>query len=57
MHDFMARPDSILVPVLSEHRIIRSYWKVVHQDLRNIRRMALVSQLLSEIVTRDQATF
>ena len=57
LHGFMARLDSNLVPVLPEHSLTRSYWTVVHEDLRTIRRVALVSDFLAEIVARERIGF
>ncbi|MCP8883193.1 LysR family transcriptional regulator [Devosia sp. XJ19-1] len=57
LHAFMARTDSDLVSVLPEQQLVRSYWTVLHEDLRNIRRVTLVSEFLTEIVTRDRAIF
>ncbi|KKC41397.1 LysR family transcriptional regulator [Devosia epidermidihirudinis] len=57
LHAFMAQRDRDLVPVLPQHTLTRNYWTVMHEDLRNLRRVALVSEFLSEIVTRDRAIF
>ena len=57
LHGFMARLDSNLVPVLPEHSLTRSYWTVVHEDLRTIKRVALVSDFLAEIVARERIGF
>lgn len=57
LHAFMAGRDVGLIPVLPEHTLTRSYWTVVHEDLRSIRRVALVAEFLSEIVARDRAMF
>jgi DNA-binding transcriptional LysR family regulator len=57
LHAFMARRDETLVPVLPQATLTRSYWTVVHEDLRAIRRVALVSEFLAEIVSRDRAVF
>jgi len=57
LHSFMAGPDSGLVPVLPLHTLTRSYWTVVHEDLRTIRRVALVADFLTEIVNRDRTIF
>lgn len=57
LHAFMASRDAGLVPVLTEHRLTRSYWTVVHEDLRSIRRVALVADFLAEIVARDRSIF
>jgi DNA-binding transcriptional LysR family regulator len=57
LHAFMAQRDPELVPVLPAHTLTRSYWTVVHEDLRAIRRVALVAAFLAEIVGRDRAIF
>jgi DNA-binding transcriptional LysR family regulator len=57
LHGFMARGDHRLVPVLPEHTLTRSYWTVVHEDLRTIRRVTLVAEFLGEVVARDRAMF
>ncbi|MGV8854283.1 MAG: LysR family transcriptional regulator [Devosia sp.] len=57
LHGFMAQRDADLVPVLPAHTLTRSYWTVMHEDLRAIRRVALVAEFLAEIVARDRAIF
>jgi DNA-binding transcriptional LysR family regulator len=57
LHAFMAQRDPDLVPVLPAHTLTRSYWTVVHEDLRAIRRVALVAEFLAEIVDRERAIF
>lgn len=57
LHEFMASGDRGLVPVLPEHTLTRSYWTVMHEDLRSVRRVALVAEFLSEVVMRDRAMF
>lgn len=57
LHAFMARRDRDLVPLLPQHMLTRSYWTVLHEDLRSIRRVGLVSEFLAEIVNRDRALF
>ncbi len=57
LHAFMARRDDNLVPVLPHKILTRSYWTVVHEDLRGLRRIALVADFLAEIVARDRAIF
>jgi len=57
LHTFMAGRDSGLVPVLPAQTLSRSYWTVVHEDLRAIRRVVLVADFLAEIVSRDKAMF
>lgn len=57
LHTFMAGRDPNLVPILATHMLHRSYWTVVHQDLRTIRRVALVGEFLAEIAARDRQLF
>lgn len=57
LHAFMARRDPGLVPVLPQHVLTRSYWTVVHEDLRALRRVALVSEFLAEIVSQNRDLF
>ncbi|UYN99632.1 MAG: LysR family transcriptional regulator [Devosia sp.] len=57
LHAFMARRDPDLVPVLSAHTLRRAYWTVLHEDQRALRRIALVSDFLTEIVARDRDIF
>lgn len=57
LHYFMAQRDDELVPVLPQHLLSRSYWTVMHEDLRKIRRIVVVANFLAEIVQRDGAVF
>lgn len=57
LHAFMARSDANLTPVLPQHTLTRSYWTVVHEDLRSIRRVSTVAEFLTDIVRRDHAIF
>ncbi len=57
LHYFMAQRDDELVPVMPQHLLSRSYWTVMHEDLRKIRRIAMVASFLAEIVQRDGAVF
>jgi len=57
LHAFMTHSDPALVPVLSERRLTRTYWKVMHEDVRSLRRVALVSDFMAEVVARDRAIF
>ena len=57
LHAFMARRDAGLVPVLPEHTLTRSYWTVVHEDLRSVRRVSAVAEFLADIVSQDHAIF
>jgi DNA-binding transcriptional LysR family regulator len=57
LHAFMARRDPDLLAVLPEYRLTRSYWTVIHQDLRSIRRVAAVAEFLADNVRQDRAIF
>lgn len=46
LHRFMARDDPDLVPVLPDIVITRTYWMVVHADLRRVARVATVMEWL-----------
>lgn len=46
LHHFMAQDDPRLVPVLSDIVITRSYWMVVHADLRRVARVTAVMDWL-----------
>lgn len=57
LHVFMAARDPALVPVLPGDLLARSYWTVVHEHLRSIRRVTLVNDFLVEIVARNRGLF
>lgn len=57
LHSFMARRDATLHRVLPEIVLQRAYWLVVHEDLRALRRVALVADYLAGIVAADRAIF
>ncbi len=46
LHHFMAQDDPTLVPILPEIVITRTYWMVVHADLRRVARVAAVMDWL-----------
>jgi len=49
LHHFMAREDVTLVPVLPDIVITRTYWMVVHADLRRVARIAAVMDWLRSL--------
>ncbi|CAN5382565.1 LysR family transcriptional regulator [soil metagenome] len=49
LHHFMAREDSTLVPILPDIVITRTYWMVVHADLRRVARIAAVMDWLRSL--------
>ncbi len=56
LHDFMARGDSRLVPVLADEiEVTRAYWLVVHEDLRHVARVDAVCQFLTDLLHEQQA--
>ncbi|KQW86114.1 LysR family transcriptional regulator [Devosia sp. Root413D1] len=57
LHSFMARRDATLQRVLPEIVLQRAYWLVVHEDLRALRRVAVVADYLAGIVAADRAIF
>ncbi|HEX7852684.1 MAG TPA: LysR family transcriptional regulator [Sphingobium sp.] len=52
LHHFMAQDDLTLVPILPEIVITRTYWMVVHADLRRVARVAAVMDWLRSIAPR-----
>ncbi|WP_196259739.1 LysR family transcriptional regulator [Pelagibacterium limicola] len=52
LHAFIASQYDELVPVLPELGLTRAYWLVLHEDVRDIRRVALVA----DFITRQTAT-
>lgn len=57
LHTFMARRDPTLRQVLPPMVLRRSYWLVIHEDLRQVRRVAAVAEWLAEIAAADRALF
>jgi len=57
LHTFIARRDENLVPLLPGHSITRSYWTVVHEDLRAIRRVAVVADFIAAEVSQERKIF
>ncbi|MDP4026250.1 LysR family transcriptional regulator [Methylobacterium sp. NEAU 140] len=45
---FMARNDPNLVPVLPEVRLVRSYWLIAHAETRDLLRVKLVTEFLTQ---------
>ncbi|SDU00583.1 LysR family transcriptional regulator [Stappia sp. ES.058] len=57
LHAFIARNHEELVPVLVGQVIDRSYWLVLHESSRDLRRVRVVADFIAEQVARDRATF
>lgn len=49
------RPD--LLPILDGSRITRSYWLTVHDDLRGVERIRIISEALVQMARQDRALF
>lgn len=57
LHDYLARTDATLVPVLSGEHVIRSYWMAHHESLRDVARVRVVADFLVETVRQARADF
>jgi DNA-binding transcriptional LysR family regulator len=57
LHDYIASPDPLLVPVLPENKIRRTYWAIIHESARDLARVRTVSDYLTEIVSAERAIF
>jgi DNA-binding transcriptional LysR family regulator len=51
----VGRPE--LVPILDRARIGRSYWLTVHDDLRGVERIRLISEALVQMARHDRTLF
>lgn len=54
---FMCVSQPALLPVLKAERITRSYWLTVHDDLRSVERIRVVSEALTRMARQDRAIF
>lgn len=57
LHDFMACDDPNLIQVLPDITLLRSYWTVWHESMKNSRRVTEVARFLDQIVRNDGAHF
>ncbi|GAB4511978.1 MAG: LysR family transcriptional regulator [Roseibium sp.] len=57
LHDFIARDDPDLCPVLPDVKIRRAYWMVTHESSRPLRHVAAVRDFLRDQVAHDRAMF
>ncbi|MBP7240946.1 LysR family transcriptional regulator [Amaricoccus sp.] len=56
LHDYLAgRHD--LTPVLPELKVVRSYWLAIHENLRDVARVRVAAEFLTETVRESQAAF
>ncbi|CAN7241447.1 LysR family transcriptional regulator [Rhizobium sp. LjRoot254] len=54
---FMCADQSTLQPILKAHSVIRSYWLTVHDDLRGVERIRIISEALVQLARQDRARF
>ncbi len=55
---FIADPEPTLVPVLAQEiTVTRSFWLIVHEDLRALARVAATADFIAETVARHQGEF
>lgn len=57
LHTFMARRDPSVLQVLPGVELRRAYWMVVHEDLRDIRRVSVVAEELTAVVVAERHLF
>ncbi len=56
-HDYIARQHSDLIRVLPERRATRSYWIVIHEDMRGLGRIKAVYDHLVGTIEQDRRMF
>ncbi|MGF7176850.1 LysR family transcriptional regulator [Azospirillum doebereinerae] len=55
---FIAGSEPTLVPVLADQvAITRSFWLIVHEDMRSLARIAVAADFIAEAVRREQGLF
>jgi DNA-binding transcriptional LysR family regulator len=57
LQSFIAKQYDNLVHKLPEHLITRSYWIVSPEDLRDIRRISIVSEFIASEVNKERNLF
>lgn len=57
LHAFIGRNHPELERVLEDQRIDRSYWLVLHESSRDLRRVRVVADFIAEQVARDRTIF
>lgn len=56
-HDFLADRYPALQLILPEMQIIRSYWTVIHESMRDLPRITAVTNFLTKIVVESRNPF
>ena len=54
---FMCADQPSLQPILKAHSVTRSYWLTVHDDLRGVERIRIISEALVQLARQDRARF
>lgn len=54
---FIAQTEPALVRVLPNFRLIRTFWLLLHSDLRNIARVRVTADFIAEQASKAQALF
>jgi DNA-binding transcriptional LysR family regulator len=54
--DFIGSQDAGLERVLPDFSLQRSFWLAIHQDVRNLARVSLFYDWLTELVTHEAGT-
>lgn len=54
---FIARAEPLLVRVLPDFRLIRTFWLLVHSDLRNIARVRVTADFIAEQASQAHTLF
>ena len=57
LHDYLARPERSLVPVLPALRATRSYWLAIHENLHDVPRVRAAADFVTEAVRNDHRSF
>jgi DNA-binding transcriptional LysR family regulator len=57
VHDFLAGKYPALHLLLPDRQITRSYWTVIHENMRDLPRIQVVAAFLAEIITRNRRSF
>jgi DNA-binding transcriptional LysR family regulator len=57
LHDYLARAEPDLVPVLPGNVVTRAYWIAYHESLRDLARVQAIARFLTEIVRASRADF
>ncbi|WP_349360179.1 LysR family transcriptional regulator [Stappia sp.] len=57
LHAFIARGEPDLVPVLPERAIRRSYWMVLHESVRELRRVRVAAEFIARCVDEARDIF